>query len=270
MSHLHESDSAPAERAAREALGALPSARPDAAYRQRVALAFVSGSLKSTVRERPFLARMAPWTAVAVAAAAALVAVAFALNRGPDWRVTGVRGSGTVMVDGRAIALEGAGLSRAVRRGAHVTLANDASLDVVAPGMLAMNLAGGSDVVLPEAPNRWWSRAAHGRVNAGNAYISTGRAFHGATLAMETPEAVAHVTGTSLAVLRDREAGTCVCVMEGRVVVSYEEGKESLSVPAGKRCVCPIEGEAEIGPILGTSEHALHRLNEASATALGR
>lgn len=273
MSGLHESEQAPAERAAREALGAMPSALPDAAYRQRVAHAFVSGSLRSTVRRRPFLARVAPWTAVAVAAAASLVAVAFALNRGPDWRVIGVRGSGTVMVDGRAIALEGAELARAVRRGAHVTLANDASLDLVAPGLLAMNIAGGSDIVLPEPPNRWWSRASYGRLNAGNAYISTGRAFHGATLAMATPEAVAHVTGTSLAVLRDGEAGTCVCVMEGRVVVSYEEGDEgteSLTVPAGKRCVCPIEGEAEIGPILDSSEHALHRLNEASAAALGR
>jgi ferric-dicitrate binding protein FerR (iron transport regulator) len=104
----------------------------------------------------------------------------------------------------------------------------------------------------------------------GNVFISTGRAFHGATLEMETPEAVAHVTGTSLAVLRDLEAGTCVCVMEGRVVVSYEEGKESVPVPAGKRCVCPLEGEAEVGPILHYSEHALHRLNEKSAAVLGR
>jgi hypothetical protein len=269
MNELRERDLPPAERAARDALGALPSARPDAAYRQRVARAFVSGSLKSTVPQRPIPWRLGPWISVA-AAAAALVVVAFALNRGPDWRVIGVSGSGTVVVDGRALELQGAGLARAVRRGAHVTLASGVTLDVVAPGMLAMKLSGGSDVVLPEAPNRWWSRAVHGRVNAGNAFISTGRAFHGAALAMETPEAVAHVTGTSLAVLRDRVAGTCVCVMEGRVVVSYEKGKESLSVPAGKRCVCPIEGEAEIGPILHSSEHALHSLNEASAAALGR
>jgi hypothetical protein len=271
MSGLRESDQAPAERAAREALDALPMVRPDPAYRRRVALAFASGSLKSTVRRRPFLLRLELWTTIA--AAAALVVLAFALNRGPDWRVIEARGAGTVMVDGKAIALQGAGLSRAIRRGAHVTLPGGAALDLVAPGMLAVNITGGSDVVLPEAPNRWWSRAARGRVNMGNAFISTGGAFHGATLELETPEAVAHVTGTSLAVLRDREAGTCVCVMEGIVVVTYQEGDEppeSKSVPAGKRCVCPPEGEAEIAPILPSSEHALHRLNEMSAAALGR
>ena len=271
MSGLRESERTPAEQAAREALGALPPVRPDPAYRQRVALAFVSGSLRSTTRARPFLLRADLWTTIA--AAAALVVVAFALNRGPDWRVIEARGAGTVMVDGRAIALQGADLARAIRRGAHVTLANDAALDLVAPGMLAMNISGGSDVVLPEAPNRWWSRAAHGRVNMGNTYISTGGAFHGATLEMTTPEASARVTGTSLAVLRDPEAGTCVCVMEGLVVVTYQEGDEppeSKSVPAGMRCACPPEGEAEIGPILPSSEHALHRLNEASAAALGR
>jgi hypothetical protein len=237
----------------------------------------VSGSLKSTVRQRPVFARMQWWAVMG--AAAALVALAFGLNRGPDWRVVEVRGTGSAMVDGRQVALQGADLARAIRRGAHVTLAEGADLDLVAPGMLAVNIAGGSDVVLPAAPNRWWSRAASGRVNVGSAYITTGSGFHGATLAMATPEAVAHVTGTSLAVLRDREAGTCVCVMRGQVVVSYEEeeeGKpgedhqEALTVPAGKRCICPIGGEAEIGPILSSSEHALHAQSARSAAALGQ
>ena len=98
----------------------------------------------------------------------------------------------------------------------------------------------------------------------------TGPAFHGARLAMDTPEATAHVVGTSLALLRNAEAGTCVCVLEGKVDVSYEDGKETVAVPAGKRCICPLEGEAEIGPILHSSEHALHLLGEKSAAALGR
>ena len=168
------------------------------------------------------------------------------------------------------LALAGTDVEYAIRRGTRVRLPKDGSLDIVAPGVLAMSLEGGADVVLPRAPNRWWWRAARGRVNVGNAFISTGRAFHGATLAMATPEAVAHVTGTSLAVLRDREAGTCVCVMAGHVIVSYGQGRESVPVPAGKRCICPPGGEAEIAPILHDSEHALHRLNEKSAAALGR
>jgi ferric-dicitrate binding protein FerR (iron transport regulator) len=268
MNELREEDRTPAERSAQEALGALPSPRPDAEFRARVARGFVSGSLRSSVRHRPLIARIELWAMVG--AAAAVVVVAAALNRGPDWRVIEVRGTGTVSVDGRPLPLEGGELGRAIRRGAHLTLPGTASLDLVAPGMVAVSVEGGSDLVLPGAPNRWWSRAARGHVTVGNVFISTGRAFHGATLEMETPEAVAHVTGTSLAVLRDLEAGTCVCVMEGRVVVSYEEGKESVPVPAGKRCVCPLEGEAEVGPILHYSEHALHRLNEKSAAVLGR
>jgi hypothetical protein len=268
MNDLRDSDLTPAERKARDAVAAMSSPRPDAAYRQRVARAFVSGSLRSTNRHRPFFARREVWGLVGAAAAVALVALA--LNRGPDWRIIESHGVGVVLGSGKPLAVQGSDLEYAIRRGAHVRLAKDASLDIVVPGVLAMNIEGGSDVVLPQAPNRWWWREAHGRVNVGSAFISTGRAFHGSSLAMETPEAVAHVTGTSLAVLRDREAGTCVCVMEGRVVVSYEEGRESLPVPAGKRCICPPEGEAEIGPILNYSEHALHRLNQKSAAALGR
>ena len=268
MSDLRESDSTPAERRARDAVAALPSPQPDAAYRQRVARAFVMGSLKSTNTHRPLIARRDLWAVFGSAAALALVALA--LNRGPDWRIIESHGIGTVLGAGRPLALQGSDLEYAIRRGARIRLARDASLDIVAPGVLAMNIEGGSDVVLPRSPNRWWWREARGRVYAGNTFISTGRAFHGATLVMATPEAEAHVTGTSLAVLRDREAGTCICVMEGRVVVSYEGGKESVPVPAGKRCICPPGGEAEIAPILHYSEHALHRLNQESAAALGR
>jgi ferric-dicitrate binding protein FerR (iron transport regulator) len=268
MSDLRESGPTPEERKARDAVAALPSPRPDAAYRQRVARAFVSGALRSTNRHRPVYARRDLWGAIG--AAAALVLVALALNRGPDWRIIESHGFGTVLGGARPLTLQGSDLEYAIRRGARVRLAKDASLDIVAPGVLAMNIEGGSDVVLPRAPNRWWWREAHGHVYAGNAFISTGRDFHGATLAMETPEAVAHVTGTSLAVLRDREAGTCVCVMEGRVVVSYHEGRESVPVPAGRRCICPPGGEAELAPILHYSEHALHRLRQESAAALGR
>jgi hypothetical protein len=268
-----ETGRTPAERAAAEAVGALSSPRPDSAYRAQVARAFASGTLTSRVRSRPLLLRTSVWAPVA-AAAAALVVVAFAMNRGPDWQVLGVLGDGQAMVNGVAIPLHSPELSRAVRRGAHVVLPPRTAVDLVAPGQLAARLMTGADygadVVLPAAPNRWWNRATRGRVSLGNTYMKTGPRFHGALLAMDTPEATAHITGTSFAVLRDSLAGTCVCVMEGRVSVSYEQGRETVQVPAGKRCICPPEGEAEIEPILDYSEHALHKLGEKAGALLGR
>ena len=258
----------PLEQRARDAVGTLPAPRPEAAYRARVARAFAHGTLTSAVRTRSVLAAAAPWGAIA--AAAALVAVAFALNRGPDWRVIGVTGDGTVTVDGASYAARSPGLARALRRGAHVVLPEGVTLDLVAPGVLAANLDAGTDAVLPAAPNRWWSRGTRGRVTLGNTYFATGRAFHGARLVMDTPEASALVTGTALAVLRDIEGGTCVCVLEGTVRVSNLHERETYAIPAGRRCVCEPGAAARLGPILHSSEHALHRLGSASAELLGR
>jgi len=268
MGDPREDTRTPAERRAAEAVAALPAERPGAAYRARVAGAFAAGTLKSAVRTRSAFATRAPWGAFA--AAAGLVAVAFALNRGPDWSVLGVTGDGVAVVDGTPLPSRSPELARAVRRGAHIVLPQGLSLDLVAPGQVAASLAGGTDIVLPASPNRWWSREAHGRVTLGSAYLETGRDFHGAQLVVDTPEASARVVGTALAVLRDAEAGTCVCVMEGNVSVTAGRERERYSVPAGQRCICPVTGEAQLGSILHSSEHALHALGARSAAALGR
>ncbi len=263
-----------AEQRVRDAVRAMAAERPDPEYRARIGRAFASGALKSTVPARPaFPARELGF---ALAAAAAFVVVAFAFNRGPEWRVVTASGAGSAMVDGRPVALTAEALAPMLRRGGHVVLPDSASLELVAPGQLAVSLVGGTDAQLPPAPNRWFARHVSGRVNVGEAYIQTGRRFHGATLDMITPEANAHVTGTSLAVLRYQEDGTCVCVMQGKVAVSYEEedeGKlerETLMVPQGQRCICPPGGEARLGPILHTSEHALHELSGWASEALER
>lgn len=263
-----------AEQRVRDAVRAMAAERPDPEYRARIGRAFVSGALKSTAPARPAFPLRE--LGLALAAAAAFVVVAFAFNRGPEWQVVRASGAGTATVDGHAVALTPEALAPVLRRGGHVVLPDSASLELVAPGQLAVSLTGGTDAELPAAPNRWFARHASGRVTVGEAYIQTGRRFHGATLDMITPEANAHVTGTSLAVLRDKEAGTCVCVMQGKVAVSYEEedeGKlerETLMVPQGQRCICPPGGEAKLGPILHSSEHALHQLGTWAAEALER
>ena len=85
MSEFREPAYPPEELRVIEALGELPSVRPDPAYRSRISRAFATGSLKSSVRQRSLFASAALWGSVA--AAATLVAGAFFLNRGPDWRV---------------------------------------------------------------------------------------------------------------------------------------------------------------------------------------
>lgn len=259
----------PEEQAAREAVRSLPRPEADDAYRARLREAFVRGGLhRRLAAPPPRIARLATWAPLA--AAAALAVAAGVMNRGPDWQVAYTKGDGMVIVGERPVPLKHADeLARLLRRGGHVRVPDTGYLDLVAPGQLAVCLAPGADVRLPAAPNRWWRRDAQAAVDMGDAFFETGRGFHGATLEVNTAEARAHVTGTSFAVLRDAEAGTCVCVMEGRVRVDAKLGGSSL-VAAGMRRVCPPDTSALILPILDYSVHALHKLREVTATRLER
>jgi hypothetical protein len=261
----------PAEGRVRDAVGALPPARADGGYRDRLRREFVAGELAPRLRvvRSPWRWRVAVWSATAAAAAAAFVATTLLSTSAPEYRVVSVEGAGSAIVDGRPLPLDHAReLAHALRRGGHVVMPQGATLDLVAPGVLAVTLSGGSDATLPAIPAKG-ERKLECRVANGDLFFSTGRAFHGASLDVETPEATAHVTGTSLAVLRDAEGGTCVCVMEGRVQVTAR-GEEPYTVPAGSRLICPVEGGTEPARILHRSEHALHRLQDKTTKLLDR
>ena len=257
-------------RAVRDAVAARTHARPDPAFRARLKQEFTSGRFgapRLPVPQRPWFTR----PALLLPMAAGLLVVAGLLgNRGPDWRVVSARGDGRVHVGAASFApAEQVQIAAALRRGGDVRIEGAVTLDLVAPGVLAVTLAPGTSMTLPAAPGRWWSRHGRARVGMGDAYFSTGRGFHGASLTVGTPEVEVLAVGTAFAVLRHPQ-GSCVCVMEGSVRVETLSGGEAVQVPEGMRRLVGVSGTAQTLPILEDSVHRLHEQRSSVGRALER
>jgi ferric-dicitrate binding protein FerR (iron transport regulator) len=232
----------PEEKRASEAVRSLRSPPLDAAYRARLKREFASGALAGTgTRERsappplPFWRRPAlAWVALPAAAAAALIVVG-ALNRGPGWELVSSRGAGEAVVDGVPVPMaRAADLARRLKPGVRLQLPTDGEIEIALRGQLAIQVAPGTDVTLPASAGRWFGRSARANVAHGELRITTGAGFQGARLAVETPEAMVEVTGTTLAVICE-PTGTCVCVLEGRVRVAGPAEGAGVMVPEGQR-----------------------------------
>jgi ferric-dicitrate binding protein FerR (iron transport regulator) len=98
-----------------------------------------------------------------------------------------------------------------------------------------MQISPGTEMVLPSPPGRWFGRAGKASVDRGQLRVTTGRRFGGARLAIRTPEATVHVTGTTLAVIAE-STGTRVCVLEGVTHVRPHRGAMTRVHP-GSTCV---------------------------------
>ncbi|MEQ1832197.1 MAG: FecR domain-containing protein [Candidatus Eisenbacteria bacterium] len=272
MSTHDDHDLTPEQRRVREALHGLTRPQADPAFRSRLRHEFVSGRIGA----RRGLTFARPWFLRAFvlvpAAVCALAVVLFAGNRGPDWRVQAVSGEGQVLVNGTAFAAsDRAGIGAALKRGGRVQVEGPITVDLVAPGVAAVALSPAAEVVLSAAPNRWWSRGMRASVSAGNAYFSTGRAFHGAHLDVSTPHAQVRAVGTSFAVLC-APFGTCVCVMEGHVRVGRlgSAPGDGVDVPSGMRRIVHPGVPAETDAMLDDSAHELHRQLAEVGEALNR
>ena len=252
------------EQAARDAVRALESPRAQGAFRARLRHEFTTGRFGRRV---PAPTPMASWWGrpqVLVPLAAALLLVAgVTLNRGPDWQVMPADGDGRVNVDGATFSARDPALGGRLRRGGRVRVEGAVTLDLVAPGVAAVALAPGAEVQLSSAPGRWWARGMRARVVNGDAYFTTGRAFHGAQLDVSTAEVSVRAVGTAFAVLCE-PGGTCVCVLEGRVRVGTEE------VPEGMRRVVHAGGHGETQRIPDDSVARLRHQHEVTAPLLGR
>lgn len=272
MSDRRDPDLTPQERVTRDALNALARPRPDAAFRARLRQEFVSGRIgrrRGVVGERTGFARPLVWLPMAATCA---LAVALFFNRGPDWRVNAVSGEGNVRVDGVVVAgADVRSLGALLRRGGHVQVEGALTVDVVAPGLVAVAIAPGAEVTLPPAPNRWFSRRMQAQLASGDVYFTTGRQFHGATLEVTTAHARVLAVGTAFAVLCG-DSGTCVCVLEGTVRVGdvHARVEDGIAVPHGMRRVLRPDRAAETLPILDDSAHHLHRQMSSVGSALGR
>jgi hypothetical protein len=263
-----------AEARARDAVRALGVPQADPAFRARLAREFATGTLGAPPRRivaLPWFQRPAVRWGLAPLAAAAAVLLVSALNRGPEWKVSGeLGGEGVAVVDGRPIPLSSGhlgDLARAIRPGARVQMPDGVSLDLVSPGLLAVRLMDGADMTVPSPPGRWFGRRVNAEVQKGELRISTGAAFHGAVLHIATLSAELEVRGTTLAVICEPE-GTCVCVEEGVVMVGEKEGP-MVPVPHGMRRYIYNDDRAPVLAPMRPQEHeALPKFEAEHGTAL--
>ena len=242
---------------ARDAVRALSRPQAPAAFRARLREEFASGAIAARA---PVVLRLpwhrtagARWGGAALAAAAALVVVT-SINRAPGWKLEAVHGDGIVIVDGAPVPTAHAeDLARRMKPGAFLQLPSDVELELVSRGELAVQVTGGTHASVPSLPGRWFSRRAVGEVREGEIRVTTGRDFHGARLAIDTPEARVAVVGTTFAVICE-PAGTCVCVMEGRLKVGARGGAMS-EVVAGRRRYVYADGRPEESAEMRATEH---------------
>jgi ferric-dicitrate binding protein FerR (iron transport regulator) len=216
----------PAEHRARAAVRSLGQAAPDPDFRARLRRAFVSGAIEPPMRRGtplPIWGHPSFRWVVAPVAAAALFAVASLLNQGPEWSLRAAEGTGEVVVGGRRMPIADGALAGHLRPGARVRVPESGSIELMSAGMLALQITPGSEVTLPAVPGRWWGRAVRSELAGGEIRLTSGPRFRGARLEVTTPEATVEVTGTTLAVICE-PAGTCVCVLEGRVMVGPTDG----------------------------------------------
>ncbi len=263
MSEIRDLELGPEERRARDMMRALPRVAPRPAFRARLKREFASGELAVVVSPRRVSARppLLVWSWAPAAAALLVVLSGWWLDRSRGWSVASPAHAGVAMIDGRPVALgDRAAIAGALRHGGAVRLPADASLELVAPGSMAVEIVAGSDATIPPVAGRWFGRRLEAQVRSGEIRVTTGRDFHGARLAVRTPEASVMVVGTTLAVIRD-SVGTCVCVMEGRVMMG-PRGAPMAPIEAGRRRFVFNDGrppeEAEMRPTEKIELGAMH------------
>jgi hypothetical protein len=227
----------PGEMRARDTVRGLEQPRADAAFRERLKRDFVSGHIgERCVIELPLTwhQRLAWRLALAPVAVAALAVAVVLANRGSGWTVLATTGDGVAVVDQTPVPVgHGEELARRLYAGARLTVPAGAEIELASAAGLVVQVTGGTEFTLPASPGRWFGRRVAGAVRHGEIRLTTGAAFHGARLRVDTPEATVEVTGTTLAVICE-PVGTCVCVYDGEVRVGAR-GAAAESVPSGRR-----------------------------------
>jgi len=233
----------PKEAAVRERIRRLPPAAADPAFREQLMERFVSGRLVPSARAQRrgrTLPHWARWAAIP-AAAAAVVALVFFLNRGTGWEIQAISERGTIRVEGRPIAMSEAGaLEKALVPGRAIETDADAHLEVLADGMVLVEVNPATAMTLPQTRTDDGRKAISFHVDGGEVRLMTGPRFAHARLDVSTPEGTVQVTGTTVSIDRDMK-GTCVCVMHGTALVGTSAG-DMEPVPSGMRKVMPSDG----------------------------
>ncbi len=254
----------PDEARAQEALRALGPPHGDLSFRERLKRDFVTGQIgERRVLHLPVAWHRRPLWRLAPVAVAALVVVAALANRGPGWTVLATQGDGVAVVDQHPVPLgHGEELRRRLRPGARMRVPAGCEVELASPGGLVVQVTAGTEFRLPATPGRWLGRRVAGEVRHGEIRLTTGPAFHGALLRVETPEAAVEVIGTTLAVICE-PVGTCVCVYDGVVKVGAR-GDRMESIPTGRRRFVFNDGRApEIADIRPVENEKLGQFRES-------
>lgn len=207
-----------------------PQPAAPAEFRDRLRAQFVGDVIPVPLKSPGRRGAPAHWERPAVAALgiAAALAVAVMLRPGPALRLVSASGTGVVAIDGHSTALDRtAEIARRLRPGAELRMPPEGQLDLEIPGIAAFQITGGSRVILPGRPGRWSARALRVSLEEGEVRVATGPRFRGTRLQVLTPETRAIVTGTTFAVIRNRDA-SCVCVLDGRVAMVGEASTDTV------------------------------------------
>ena len=253
------------------ALRRIPRRGAPSEFRARLRGQFVRDEIPERLPHERVVGRHPVLRAVAVLGgiAAALMLVVGPLNFGPAWKLTAATGTGTATIDGHRVPLgEPAALAHRLHPGAEVVLPPEAQLELELPGIAVLQITGGTRATVPGPRGRWFGRSVSASLTSGELRVSTGPAFAGTRLTVNTPQARAVVTGTTLAVLCNRDT-SCVCVFEGRVAMIAGVGSDT--VRAGfRRTVFPDSRQPLLEPIRPMEAMKLGMLREAAHRTLGR
>lgn len=240
----HDDDALSAREAAvRERIRNLPPVAADPAFREKLHERFVSGRLVPSARAQRGGRRTPYWVrwAAIPAAAAAVVALVFFLNRDAGWSIQPMSERGAIRVAGQPVdaSVRGA-LARRLKPGVAVETGDDGHVELLADGVLLVEVMPASALTVPNARRSAGHDALAFGVTRGEVRLMTGPRFAGSDLEVTTPEGTVRITGTTVAIDRD-DNGTCVCVMHGTAMVGTRAG-DMEPVPSGMRKVMPAGG----------------------------
>lgn len=203
-------------------------------------------------------ARRRPWIHAAVALAAMLV---LWIGMRPDvsWTLTHVDGPPVASRGGVPLDLA---LGRDFVAGRVVT-GPETELEIER-GDLHLRIRSGSDARIPSAPGRWFGRTRTIDVERGEVYGSSADRGPGFDLVLRTPEATAHLTGTTFAVFRTDDA-TCFCLYRGGLDVT-PRGGSSFALPVGHRVFVYDDGRTpRIEPLDDGETMKLRMIDDAAS-----
>lgn len=232
--YRNESDAA-----VERALAAVRRRTPRAEFLRELEIRFTSvespPALRAPTSTRPRLPAWAIAAGVATMAACALAIYGWRSSRSMHWApVAGHLPRSTVTVDGRAVPPDELYVAVASEAEPHTIVTGTNTVWIQLGEHMVCELGPGSEVEFGSLSREGMPLVIAAR--RGSLRVCTGESFVGSKLDVKTPDFDLEIVGTSFAVDIDDE-GTCVCCLEGRVVMKASAAfDEKWTVEGGRMC----------------------------------